>query len=105
MSVKTYGGILRDAIRAKGLSLEKTAKAAGTYKGYLSGICSRKINPPSPKLTRKLCKILGLDVNEMLGRADFEKLEKGIPYAVIQGLIIDSAEEGIYEAPGQLSCS
>lgn len=103
MSIATYGSIIRQAIRNKGLSLEKTAKAAGTYKGYISGICSRKTNPPSAKLTRKLCKILDLNANEMIGRAAFEKLEKGLPYAVIQGLIVDAADEGVYEAPGKLS--
>lgn len=101
--MRTFGGILREAITAKGFSLEKTAKAAGTYKGYISGICSRKINPPSVKLIRKLCKILGLNADEMIARSAFEKLEEGLPYATIQGLIVDAAEEGIYKAPGKLS--
>lgn len=103
MSTETYGSILRQAIRDRGFSLERTAKAAGTYKGYISGICSRKNNPPSAKLTRKLCKILGLDVDQMIGRAEFEKLEGGLPYAIIQTLITEAAKDGVFVAPGKLS--
>ncbi len=101
--MKTYGGILREAIKSRSLSLEKVAKAVGTYKGYISGICSRKINPPSSKLTRKLCKILDLDVSEMLARADFEKLESGVPYSAFQALLNEARASGISETPGSLS--
>jgi transcriptional regulator with XRE-family HTH domain len=101
--MKTFGSVLKGAIQRKKFTLDATAKAVGTYKGYISGICSRKLNPPSPKMIRRICKALDLDVNEMLARAAFEKLPEGLPYSAVRNLIVEAELAGHSKAPGKLS--
>ncbi len=71
--MKDFASTLREARTQGGLTLEALARKAGTEKGYLSGIERRKVNPPSPRITRKLARTLGLDVQEFLVHAFVEK--------------------------------
>jgi transcriptional regulator with XRE-family HTH domain len=98
--MKTFGSILRASLTERGVTMEAAAKATGTRKGYISGICSRKVNPPSAKLVRKLCKLLSLDEQDMLARATFEKFPKGLEYSAVQNLIVEAKIAGLSEAPG-----
>ncbi len=98
--MKTFGQILRAALTERGVTMEAAAKATGTRKGYISGICSRKLNPPSPKLIRKLCKFLDLNEQEMLARASLEKLPKGLIYAEVSQVIAEAQADGDFVAPG-----
>lgn len=88
--MRTFGAILREAITAKHLTLKEVAKSTGTQKGYISGICNRKISPPSAKLIRKLCAKLDLDVDDMLSRSVLEKMPKGLSYSAIQKVITEA---------------
>lgn len=98
--MKTFGSVLKEAIQKKKLTLQAAARAVGTYKGYISGICSRKINPPSVKMIRRICKALDLDTNDMLARAEFEKFPEGLPYSAVRNLIVEAELAGQSRAPG-----
>ena len=52
--------------KAKGLTLETLARAAGTHKGYISGIENSKVAPPSAGVTRKICRAFGLGEDAVL---------------------------------------
>lgn len=69
----TYGEEVRAAINTKGLTLQRVGDRCGTFKGYISGICTGNLNPPSERMTRKLSRVLGLNVDRMLGLAVLQK--------------------------------
>ncbi len=97
--MQKFGEILRSEITGHGLTLESVAKAAKTHKGYISGICTGTLNPPSPKLVRRLCEILDLDCGRMLALAAFEKLPKGVPHHELKAILIEAQLEA--KAPGR----
>lgn len=43
--------------KEKGLTLEVLGRRVGTSKGYISGILSEKVNPPSRKMCAKMAKV------------------------------------------------
>lgn len=99
----TYKQEIAEGIRKSGLTLQRIAKRIGSHKGYVSGIRSGMVAPPSPKITRRLCKVLGLDVDRMLALAMIEKKPKLLPIralvnicdeilAMEQKAILDAAE-------------
>lgn len=98
--MRTFGATLRSAIAAKKLTLKAVAKSTGTQKGYLSGICNRKISPPSAKLIEKICKVLELDPQDMIARAVFEKIPKGLSYVAMQDVITEAINSGMAIASG-----
>jgi transcriptional regulator with XRE-family HTH domain len=71
--MKSYGYIIHQARKAKGLTLDQLASKIGSHKGYISGIENRKVNPPASKVTVKLAKVLGLDPKDLLRRSWVEK--------------------------------
>lgn len=98
--MKKFGQIVREAITTKSLTLAQVAKGMSSHKGYVSGICTGTLNPPSPKMILKLCEILDLDYNHMLALAAFEKLPKGLRYDELRIVLVeaDSGRAGV--APG-----
>ncbi len=74
----SFGECLRSLRRACGLSLGQLGRKIHRGKGYLSGIENGKVNPPSPKVIRKLAEALGHDVKELLTLAYVEKAPKEI---------------------------
>lgn len=82
-----FAEILRRARRAMGFSLQNLADKMKTSKGYLSGLECRKVNPPSPKVVRKLVKILHLDLDELLVHSFVEKAPKEIRSIVRSGAL------------------
>ena len=82
--MKTYGYVVKQKRKELGLTLEKVAKRAGTHKGYVSGIENGKVNPPSPKTTAKLARILDLDVRSLMLLAWVGKAPKAIKGLVEQ---------------------
>lgn len=74
----SFGEKVRAFRVIRGLTLEALAKAIGSHKGYVSSIENRKVNPPSAKITKKLCKVLGLDYEPMLMLAWAEKAPKDV---------------------------
>lgn len=71
--MKTYSQEVKSGIRQKGLTLEAVAKKCRSHKGYISGIVNRKVNPPAEDMTRRLAKVLDLNVDRMLALAVIEK--------------------------------
>lgn len=98
--MKTFGEILRAQIVQKKLTLKVVAQAVKTHKGYISGICSGTLNPPSPKMIQRLCKALDLDLNEMLARSAFEKLPEGLIYTYLQDILAEAVLAGRTKARG-----
>ena len=95
-----FGQVIRDQMVRKKLTLQQLAKASGTYKGYICGMCTGSVNPPSPKMVQRLCTVLDLDYQEMLALAVFEKLPKGLRYYMLEQLLANANREGVTEAPG-----
>lgn len=90
--MKSYSRVLHDARKAKGWTLEDVARRCGTHKGYISGIEGGKVAPPSPKLSNKLAKVLGLDAKDLLRRAWAEKAPAAIRKEVMD-LLFPSERE------------
>jgi transcriptional regulator with XRE-family HTH domain len=57
--MQSFAEWLGKEIRIRGWTLETVAKRIGSHKGYISGMRHQKVNPPSAKIVRKLCRIFG----------------------------------------------
>ena len=89
----TIGKRLRELRQSRGYSLrELSIKTGGCCeKAYLSGIENGKVNPPSPRVIRKLAKALCHDVRELLLMAYIEKAPEEIRRQVRKALAISAA--------------
>jgi transcriptional regulator with XRE-family HTH domain len=56
--------------------MEALARKLGTHKGYISGIESGKVSPPSVKVIKKYAKVLGQDVKHLVRIAWVDKAPK-----------------------------
>lgn len=81
--MKNYGQEVKAARLKKGKSLQTVADSCGTFKGYICGIESGSVNPPSEKMTRKLVRVLGLNLDRMLALALLQKRKN----ASLQGIL------------------
>jgi transcriptional regulator with XRE-family HTH domain len=68
-----FGKLLKRLRTERGLSLHAVADKIGSHKGYVSGIETGKVNPPSVNLCRKLARLLGQDEREMVLLAWIDK--------------------------------
>lgn len=68
-----FGVIMMQRRIELGFTLETVAKAAGTHKGYISGIEHGKVNPPSAKSIGLLCEVLSLNKKVMVTKGWVEK--------------------------------
>lgn len=68
-----YGLVILRRRQAAKLTLEQVARKIGSHKGYVSGIENDKVRPPSPGITARLCRVLGMDEKTMLMRSWAEK--------------------------------
>lgn len=91
-AVEGFAEILRRARQAMGFSLQKLADKVGTRKGYISALENRKVNPSSPKITKKLAKALHLDPDELLVHSFVEKAPKEILDIVRAGSLKELAD-------------
>lgn len=64
--MSNFGELIRRLRKDRGLTLADVAQAIGSNKGYVSGIETDKVNPPSPKLVRKLAKLFREDERKLL---------------------------------------
>ena len=62
----TFGAVIRARRKQHGLTLEQVAKRSGTHKGYISGIESGKVSPPTWRMTQKFAKVLDLDALDLI---------------------------------------
>lgn len=70
---KRFGVVLLEAREEKGFSLARVGRGVKTSKSYISNIESGNVAPPSPRMIRRICRVLGLDYQEMLAKAWVEK--------------------------------
>ena len=68
-----FGDLVKSLRKEKGLTVEEVAKKVGTHKGYISGIETGKVNPPSVKMIRKFARLLGQDEKELVRLAWVDK--------------------------------
>jgi transcriptional regulator with XRE-family HTH domain len=61
-----FGALVKRLRKDRGLTLENVASKIGSHKGYVSGIESGKVNPPSVKLIRKFAKLFGQDERRLV---------------------------------------
>ena len=61
-----FGALVKQLRKKKGLTLQDVASKVGSHKGYVSGIESGKVNPPSVKLIRKFAKLFGQDEKRLV---------------------------------------
>ena len=78
-----FGVIMMKRRIELGFTLETVAKAAGTHKGYISGIEHGKVNPPSAKSIGILCEVLRLNKKVMTLKGWVEKA----PLSVLSDVI------------------
>jgi transcriptional regulator with XRE-family HTH domain len=89
----TFGQRIKEARKLKGWTLEKTAKAVRSHKGYISGIENGKVKAPSPKIIPLLCSKLELPLTEMMALAWWEKRPKAVTTIAAHELLSKIREE------------
>lgn len=80
-----FGELIRTLRKGRGLTLEAVARAIGSNKGYVSGIETGKVNPPSAKVIRKLAKMFGQDDRSLLLMAWMDKAPEIIRRDLLRG--------------------
>ena len=68
-----FGEHIRSLRKERKLTLEQVARKVGTHKGYVSGIETGKVRPPSVKQIRKLAKVFGQDEKSLVRMAWVDK--------------------------------
>lgn len=68
-----FGELVRSLRLERDLTMEVLAGKLGTHKGYISGIESGKVNPPSVKVIQRYAKVLGQDVKRLVRMAWVDK--------------------------------
>jgi transcriptional regulator with XRE-family HTH domain len=76
--MKTYGQVIKERRERIHMTMERLAKKAGTHKGYVSGIESHKIAPPSPKVSKRFARVLNIPADTLILLAHCEKAPKEI---------------------------
>ena len=74
----TFGEVIRKERKAKSWTLERAGKRVGLSKGGLSQVEHGEVNPPSAGVVRKIAKLYGLDVTDMMRMAWQPKVPKEI---------------------------
>ena len=69
----TFGNFIRARRQGKGLSLREVARRLKTDPTYLSRVERDLMAPPVEKKVRRLARVLGCDVDDLLARAQREK--------------------------------
>ena len=68
-----FGDLVLTLRKERRLTMEVLARKIGSHKGYISGIESGKVNPPSVKVIKKYAKALGQDVKHLVRLAWVDK--------------------------------
>jgi transcriptional regulator with XRE-family HTH domain len=71
--VSRFGNLMKSLRKQKGMTLDVVAKKVGTHKGYVSGIETGKVNPPSVKMIRKFARMFGQDEKTLVRLAWVDK--------------------------------
>jgi len=71
--VSRFGELMKALRKQKGMTLDAVAKKVGTHKGYISGIETGNVNPPSVKMIRKFARTFGQDEKTLVRLAWVDK--------------------------------
>ena len=63
---RMFGEEVHSARKKAQITLEEVSRKCQAGKSYICGIELCKVSPPRPRITKKLCDILGLDYRRML---------------------------------------
>ncbi len=74
----TFGEQVRALRIARGMSLQKTADALGTFKGYVCSIEKGKTAAPSAPLVKKFAALFRMDYRETLLQVELEKIHPDV---------------------------
>ena len=77
---------------ARRLTLEQVAKRIGSHKGYVSGIENDKVNPPSPKIIRRIAKLFNEPYEVLLAQAELQKIHRDVPLETLRAAIDDEIQ-------------
>ena len=55
------------------MTLDAVARRISSHKGYVSGMERGKVNPPSPKVVRRIARAFGVDEMDLLELAEVDK--------------------------------
>ncbi|MHC5010704.1 MAG: helix-turn-helix domain-containing protein [Planctomycetota bacterium] len=73
MAAKTFADALKQARKAAGMSQAALARGAGLTGSYISVLESRRRPPPSPRVVRAICKVLGIEDEPLQEAAALER--------------------------------
>jgi len=76
--MQSFGTVIKRARKARGWTLDYVASRTRSHKGYVSGMESGAVNPPSAKLILRLASLFQLNEKDLLLRAEIEKAPKVI---------------------------
>jgi transcriptional regulator with XRE-family HTH domain len=78
----SFGEFVKARRQMCGLTLEALAEKISSHKGYISGWENGKVNPPSPKVLKRLASALKTDETILMLMGYAEKAPKEIREAV-----------------------
>ncbi len=96
-----FGIEVKAARSKKGLTLDRLGRKVGSHKGYMSGIINDKVSPPSPRVVKRIAKVLELDYVRMLALSVIAKLPKDLDVKALRKIcdeILDAKEREILDA-------
>lgn len=96
---RTFGTALREKRRARGMSQRELAQQAGLDFSYISKLENDRLPPPSGDTVITLCRILGVEPEELLA------LTRKIPSAIQEKLSASQAAQGFLRTAERLDLS
>lgn len=82
-----FGGMMLDARRSRGLTVDAVAKKVGTHKGYISSVERAKVAPPRPPIVRRWARILGVPVTQALAYRQLSDIPQDLPLSELETVI------------------
>lgn len=85
--MKSFGQIIRQALKDKDMRGIWLADQLGISRSYVSGMSTCKLRPPKTDMIVRMSKVLGLDPETMLCVAWLEKRPKGLGIRAIHEMV------------------
>ena len=73
---RTFGVVMKELRHGHGWTLERVGKKLGCSKGYMSGIETDEVDPPAAPVVRKIARLFGVDVVDLMRLAWLPKVPK-----------------------------
>jgi DNA-binding XRE family transcriptional regulator len=97
--LQSFGSRVKELRKARGMTLEKVARAVGTHKGYVSGIELGRVRPPSPRFVTRFARAFSVDEKELHRLAWVEKAPPQINGELIRAFWPKGIKRGRSHAP------